>query len=75
MLQRGAALAEVYKEKCCSLFKGKFWIGMQFTVLTIEESNTEESTSGRFPLEIAKSFSPFLCPMQLNSNRSALHSL
>ena len=48
MLERGAALAEVYKEKLCSLFRGKFWIGMQFTVLTIEESNTERVLLGDF---------------------------
>lgn len=35
---------------------------MQFAALTIEESNTNESASGRFLLEIAKSFSPLFLP-------------
>lgn len=62
MLQRGAALAEVYKEKLCSLFRGKFWIGMQFTVLTIEESNAERECFWEISIRNCKIFFPLSLP-------------
>lgn len=61
MLERGAALAAVCKDKLCSLFGEKFWTGMQFTEL-LRKVTQKESASGRFPLEIAKSFSPLSLP-------------
>lgn len=62
MLERGAALAETYKEKLCSLFREKFWIGMRFAALTIEESNTERECFWEIPVRNCKIFFPLPLP-------------